>query len=253
MKKNKTFLTKIGTPLFSFDSVTSTNDIAKKLAELDFPEGTAAMAGRQTKGRGRLERKWISPDGENIYVSIVLRPKINCNDIPFLSILGAVGVAKTIKEFYKGQVLIKWPNDVLVKEKKISGILSELKTNADNVEHVIMGIGVNLNSSLKNFDEDLKKISISLSIATGKKANRELFLEKLFENLKKLYKDYQKGIKTKILKMANDILFKKNKTVSIAVGDKTIKAVIKEINNDGSLRLIKDGTRFDCINGEIVK
>lgn len=243
---------KIGTPLFEFDSCGSTNDIAKTLAEHNFPEGTSVISDVQTGGRGRYGRKWISPDGENIYLSVILRPKVKPKDISFFSIMGACAVSKTIESFSKGKVEIKWPNDVMIDGKKISGILSELKIQGTRLDNLVMGIGININSGLKNLNKKLKKTSTSLMLTEGKKVDRATFLAKLFLNLNAFYRFCARGSKSKTLKFANNRLFKRNCPVSFSTDGKKISGIIKGIDADGSIKISQNGKTRKFLSGEII-
>lgn len=242
----------LGSPLFSFDSVESTNDIAKKLALKGFNEGTSVIADNQTKGRGRFGRQWQSPDGENIYLSIVLKPK-EASSIPFLSLLGAASVAKTVKGFYNGSIEIKWPNDVLVKGKKMAGILNEAKLSGKKVKHLIMGIGINLNSKLTSLDASLAKKTMSLSLAKGKDINKEAFLKRLFINLTDFYGQFKKGKRKALLDLTNKILYKKNKRIEFLSDKNVIETKLLKVNRDGSLRLSHKDSCFDVFTGEIIR
>jgi len=243
---------KIGKPFFTFESVASTNAIVKKLAELDFPEGTSVSAETQRKGKGRLGRVWISPNGENIFLSFLLKPQFKGKDIGLLSIITALSVAKTICNFYSGKVHIKWPNDVLIESKKVCGILSELKTKGQRLDFAVIGIGINLNSNLENFDSILKKRSTSLQIVIKKKVEKEQFLDNLFYNFNKIYSKLLQGKKANILKEANEILFKKGEIVKFSNDRKAFRAEVIKINDDGTLRLKLDGKFKDYASGEIL-
>ncbi len=148
--------------------VSSTNDVAKQLAEADSPHGTAVLADRQSSGRGRLGRAWVSPPGMGIWLSVLLRPQMDPTFAPQITLATAVGVAKGLCSLgYEAG--IKWPNDILINGKKICGILTEMRTDMDRVHWVVVGIGINaMNSS---FPVELQDVATSLAIereATGK-------------------------------------------------------------------------------------
>ena len=138
----------IGEPALYFSETSSTNDVAAKLAEHGAPEGTAVIAGAQTAGRGRMGRSWHSPPGAGLYVSIVFRDR---RIAPILTLAGGVAVAEGIRASTGLPVEIKWPNDIVVREGrssarrlKLAGILAEASSGADGLQHVILGVGINV-------------------------------------------------------------------------------------------------------------
>ena len=136
----------IGRHIHYFESVGSTNNIAYKMAEEGAPEGTVVIANEQTKGKGRLGRVWDSPADTGVYLSCILRPNIAPNEVPEITLVTAVSVVKAIRKFSGVQALIKWPNDILISDKKSGGILTELKAETDKINFVILGIGININT-----------------------------------------------------------------------------------------------------------
>jgi BirA family transcriptional regulator, biotin operon repressor / biotin---[acetyl-CoA-carboxylase] ligase len=145
----------------------STQDLATELALRGEPDGTAVMALQQTKGRGRSGREWMSPPGKNLALSLVLRPPMGLSEVPLLGLLASVAVAETVETFGVRSAELKWPNDVLVEERKIAGILPEASTDGRSVRFVIMGIGLNVNSELADFSKDFAIPATSLVAETG--------------------------------------------------------------------------------------
>ena len=150
----------IGKPLHFFDAIDSTNTYAMQLAREGAAEGTVVVADAQTGGKGRLGRTWVSPAGVNLYCSTILRPSVPAALAPQMNLVAAVAVAEAIVEVCGITPTIKWPNDVLVKGKKVCGILSEMQTsqtsqtgqtNTDTLKAIVVGIGVNLNAELDAF------------------------------------------------------------------------------------------------------
>ena len=136
----------IGKYIHYFESVGSTNNIAYEMAEEGAQEGTVVIANEQTKGKGRLGRVWDSPADTGVYLSCILRPDIAPNEVPEITLVTAVSVVKAIRKFSGVQALIKWPNDILISDKKSGGILTELKAETDKINFVILGIGININT-----------------------------------------------------------------------------------------------------------
>jgi BirA family transcriptional regulator, biotin operon repressor / biotin---[acetyl-CoA-carboxylase] ligase len=178
----------IGHKVYYYPSISSTNDEAYRLGMEGAPEGTVVIADMQTKGKGRLQRVWHSPAGTNIYTSIILRPQIKTATAPQISLVAGVAVAELLDQFCPDRVELKWPNDVLINGKKICGILAQMKTEADQVGFVVVGIGINVNIRPDQFPVDIVNIATSLSIQTGRENLREDLIISLYENFAKWYK-----------------------------------------------------------------
>ena len=137
---------KIGREIYFYETVGSTNDRAYELAEDGAKEGTLVITDEQTKGKGRLGRNWISPPESGIYLSCILRPDILPNEVPKITLVAAVSAVKAIRKFSGLDALIKWPNDILISDRKTGGILTELKGEIDRVSFLILGVGMNVNT-----------------------------------------------------------------------------------------------------------
>jgi BirA family biotin operon repressor/biotin-[acetyl-CoA-carboxylase] ligase len=144
----------------------STNDDARRLATEGAPEGTVVLAEHQSQGRGRLGRKWDSPAGTGLYLSVLLRPTDAPGDLGRYAIAAAVAVCAACREFAGDQAVIKWPNDVLAHGRKLAGVLSELRHVASGAD-LVLGIGVNANQSGVDFDEPLRETATSLRMLRG--------------------------------------------------------------------------------------
>ena len=171
----------IGRPLYYYPEIGSTNDEAFRLGIAGAPEGTAVIADSQTKGKGRLQRVWHSPPGSNIYTSILLRPNYSPDQAPQISIAAGVAVAEIINEYCPGQVQLKWPNDVLLNKKKVCGILAQMKTSADVIDFVVLGIGINVNIGYNQLPPDIRTIATSLAIESGREISRLESQPQLFQ------------------------------------------------------------------------
>ncbi|OGX14784.1 MAG: biotin--[acetyl-CoA-carboxylase] ligase [Omnitrophica WOR_2 bacterium RBG_13_41_10] len=143
----------MGKKIYYFDAVSSTMDIATGLGIKGSPEGTIVVAETQTKGRGRMARCWFSPKYKGIYLSIILRPDILPNSTPLLTLLCAVSILEAIKSQIGLDTKIKWPNDLLIHNKKVGGILTELNAEMDITHFVVIGIGLNVNNDKKSLVE----------------------------------------------------------------------------------------------------
>jgi len=164
----------------------STNTRARELAAQGTPEGTLVIAEKQTNGRGRRGRSWFSPPGGGIYFSLILRPIISPSETPRITLMTAVVLAETLISLMKLKLKIKWPNDILVNGKKLAGILTEISTEMDAVNYIIVGIGLNVNTQFEDLPKEIKKTATSILIETGKQFPRV----KLIQHYLKLYEKY---------------------------------------------------------------
>jgi BirA family biotin operon repressor/biotin-[acetyl-CoA-carboxylase] ligase len=168
-----------------FDETDSTNRVALDLAREGAAHGVTVVAEAQTAGRGRLGRSFFSPPYANLYTSVVLRPPITTNQAPAWTLAAAVAVADTVAASAGGDVAIKWPNDVLLGGLKTSGILMELGAEATRVSHLVLGIGVNLNTERAQLPDEFRHLATSLASHCGARVDRVAFARSLFENLER--------------------------------------------------------------------
>ena len=171
-----------GRIFFSFTKVTSTNDVALYLAEGGAPEGTVVSAEIQTRGRGRQGRSWVMNEGKALAFSVVLRPKVHADEAAKFTLAAAVGVARCIED-YRLKPQIKWPNDLLLKGKKVCGILTEMGPKKDKLPSLILGIGINLHQGNGDFPKELRKTAASLFPEGGQKPDRTAFFQRLLLRL----------------------------------------------------------------------
>lgn len=172
-----------------FDSVESTQKELHALARKGAPEGTLVVADRQWSGKGRLGRSWHSPPGTGIWMSLLLRPLLELRQCPQLTLVAAIAIAETIREQIELPVMVKWPNDLLLDGKKIGGILTELRAESDCVDYIVLGIGINVNTT--EFPPELTDQASSLALAKGQPIRRTLLLQRLLEKLENLYQMYE--------------------------------------------------------------
>ncbi|MEK7841973.1 MAG: biotin--[acetyl-CoA-carboxylase] ligase, partial [Deltaproteobacteria bacterium] len=189
----------IGRDISFYEEIGSTNDTAKEFAAKGAKEGTVIVADCQKKGKGRLSRRWESPAGVNIYTSIILRPNILPAYAPQLTLVSAIAVAETVAKFlntgsgYKPEPTVKWPNDIFINSKKTAGILTEMNSEMDRINFVVIGIGVNVNMTKKMFPEELRQIATSMKEETGMEISRIDFIQTLYLNMERWYKEYLKN------------------------------------------------------------
>lgn len=174
--------------LLIYREAESTQDLVRDLALRGEPEGTAVMALKQTHGRGREGRSWVSPEGKNLALSVLLRPRLTPRDTVLLGFLVSIAVAETVEARGVPEALLRWPNDVLVRGGKIAGILSEATVQAGTIRFVIVGIGLNVNTLDADFPADLRTPATSLLMSTGHEADLEAVARELLQKLETLYR-----------------------------------------------------------------
>jgi len=172
----------IGRDIRVFQETTSTNDVIERLARDGVNEGVVVFAESQTKGRGRLGRKWLSPAGKGLWFSILLRPALRLQEATRITIASATALRRAIQKHTGLNVVVKWPNDILINGRKAAGILTEMAAELDRVKYITLGIGVDANMNAGDFPPDLKSLVTSLKIELGRPVSRaELAIEILRE------------------------------------------------------------------------
>jgi len=238
--------------IFHFSDTDSTNIRAEHLANEGTPEGAVVVAECQMRGKGRRGRIWFSPPGEGIYASVILRPQISPNEAPKLTLMASVAVAETVLSYAPMDVGIKWPNDVLIKGRKVAGILTEISAEMDRVHHVIIGIGLNVNTPSENFPPDIRDEATSLFIETGTIFPRAGILRTCLERLEKQYETFKAHGFDPVMnrwKQLTDII---GKRISVDVIDTTHPGLVHDISEDGFLILRdQDGSLRRIISGDV--
>ena len=178
----------IGKNIIHFDEIDSTNIKAKELAQKNIEDGSIIIAEKQTLGSGRFNRKWVSPSG-GLWFTLVLRPTLPPTEAPKITQIAAASVYKTLIDF-NINTTIKWPNDILLNDKKLCGILAEMKCDMDSVHYLVLGIGMNINIDENDFDEDIKSIATSLKIQCNKQFERSEILARFLNHFEILYNKF---------------------------------------------------------------
>lgn len=174
-----------GSEIFYYESIDSTNTKAKELAEEGYPSGVLVVANQQTAGKGRRGRVWISPKGTDIYMTLVMKPDIHPNHASMLTLVAALALAKGIRRETGEEVQIKWPNDIVLNGKKICGILTEMSVQFDCINHIVIGIGINVHN--ESFAEEISDTASSLFLESGKHFHRAGIIEAFLEEFEKTY------------------------------------------------------------------
>lgn len=224
----------IGKDIKYFKETESTNTIAREIAN-SVEEGTVVIAESQTGGRGRLGRKWLSPEG-GIWLSIILKPKMQPLYAPRITLLAGVTVAKTIR-YYGIPAKIKWPNDILINGKKACGILTEIGAEIDMIDYVVVGIGIDANVDTESFPEDIRESSTSLKKELGKNINRVEFVQRLLEEFELLYIKFQDEGFPQILEEWRSLSATIGEWVKITTASRTLYGEAIGVDNEGALIL----------------
>src|SRR5271169_871148 len=177
----------IGNEILFFPVTGSTNTAAAELAAKGQREGTVIIADSQTEGRGRRGRTWVSPVGKNLYLSIILRPCMPPRDASILTLMSAVACSSAIQRLSSIPVSIKWPNDLMVVDKKMGGILTEMKTGADRIDYAVIGIGININLDSDDMPDNIRDIATSVRLQTGQPQPRTQYAVEIIKSLDSLY------------------------------------------------------------------
>ena len=181
-----------GQEVFFLPSTTSTNRIAKEAAQKGMQEGTLIITNQQTEGRGRFDRTWWSSPGKDLLFSLIFRPPLKASQTFRLTLLSSLAVAEGIRQETGLDALIKWPNDVYIEGKKVSGILSESGIHNEHLEYVIVGIGINVNST-PSTNPEIEERATSISMELGKNFPRLTLLTVILELIERYYRSLQKG------------------------------------------------------------
>ena len=222
-----------------FTEIDSTNLKAKDLAARGAPEGSLVLSEKQTKGRGRKARNWFSPSRDGIYLSLILRPTIAPREAPVITLLTAVAVAETLLSLTRLKIAIKWPNDILVSGKKLAGILTEIGTQGDSIDYVVVGLGLNVNTP--RFPEDIRDKATSMLIETGKRFSRV----KVIREYLKWYEAYYEVFKhigfEPVRKRWRELTNMIGQQITVETIDKRYSGEVQDIDKDGAL-IITDRT-----------
>jgi BirA family biotin operon repressor/biotin-[acetyl-CoA-carboxylase] ligase len=225
----------IGRDIRVFEETTSTNDVIEKLARDGVKQGVVVFAESQTKGRGRLGRKWTSPTHKGLWFSVLLRPELSPQETTQLTVASAIALRRAIKKVTGLTADIKWPNDLLIGGKKVVGILTEMSAEVDRVRHVILGIGVDVNQGAAEFPAELRKIATSLKMESGEAVSRA---ELATEILRELDFDYARICAGKFSAVADEWeagCATIGKNVSVQIGARQIRGCAESLDDDGAL------------------
>ena len=239
----------IGKKIIYFDSLDSTNNHAKRIASKE-TEGLVIVAGSQSDGRGRLGRAWNSPCGAGIYLSIILKPVLPPEEVQIITLAAAVAVVRAIEKITGIKPGIKWPNDVLLEGRKVCGILTEMNTEIERINFIVLGIGINHTRQQEEFPIEIRDKATSLSAFAGshgmdiEKWNRLDIIRAVMLEMDKFYQMILVNSFKEIIDKWKEYSVTLGRKVRIISGDTEYTAVAEDITNDGKLVV-------RCSDGEI--
>jgi len=239
----------IGRDVRVFEQTTSTNDVIEKLARDGVKEGVVVFAESQTKGRGRLGRKWISPAHKGLWFSLLLRPDLRPQEATQLTVASATALCRAIHSETGLNPEIKWPNDILVHGKKVAGILTEMSAELDRVQHVILGIGVNMNMSAGEFQPELRKLATSLKIESGRAILRADLATAILYELDRNYARVCAGGFAAIADEWEAHCTTIGRDVTIQIGERRLRGRAESLSDEGALLLRTEHGHLESIIG----
>jgi len=226
-------------------TIGSTNERARELAEEGWPEGSLVISEVQETGKGRIGRSWVSPKG-GIWMSLILRPELRPGDAPVLTLAGGVAVTEALSQLGV-QATLKWPNDVLVHEKKVCGILTEMSGEMERVHYVIMGFGLNANFLLDNLPKDIRTRSTTLLKEKGEAVDRKRLVADIMQRFEAIYREPASVIIEKWKRASSTI----GRMVQVLTTKGLVKGMAKDVDRTGAL-IVKDkaGQETTVYSGE---
>ncbi len=234
----------IGKEIVYLDVTDSTNALAKR--EKKYPDGTVFAAGKQTNGRGRSGRVWQSDDDNALYMSILLKPQIKPDKISSITLVFGLAVFNALKGY--ADVGIKWPNDIILNDKKLAGILCEMSGDDEKIEYVILGVGVNVNNTL--FPDEINTIATSLKLQNGKDYEITEIAAEILNELDLLYEEFlNKGLSDILIKYKNNCITLL-KDVKVIMNNQEVDAYALDVTDGGGLLVRIDGEEKVIVSGE---
>ena len=244
----------IGRQLHIYDQLNSTNDLALQRGIDGAQEGTLILAESQTQGRGRHGRRWLAPPKSRILASVILRHRLRAGQVGLPNLIGAVAIVTAIHELTDLPAQIKWPNDVLIQGKKVSGVLTELEYDRGRQPFFVMGFGVNVNTKQGDLPEELRDSATSLRIECNREISRVAFLQAILHRLEENYLRLKCGDTDPIIATANRALYFSGDWIQIQMADGVFRGQTEVIDQDGGL-LLRDmsGKQRKFLVGEVVQ
>ena len=242
----------MGKTIHHFETLDSTNSRAYQLALAGAGEGELVIAESQSKGRGRLGREWFSPPFLNLYLSVILRPNIPPQQASLITLMAAVATSDAIEKFSGLHPSIKWPNDILMGNRKLAGLLNEIHSETDRIHFVILGMGINLNVDKGKMPREIQRLATSLKEEMGETVSRKNFLQCLLSEVEKWYSVFLRKGGGAILKAWRERARIEGKTVKVTSFGETLVGTAVGVDSDGALILkTRNGERKRVVAGDV--
>lgn len=230
--------------------VNSTNTAALKLAEEGAPEGTVVVSEAQRQGRGRLGRTWVSQPENGIYLSVILRPNFVPMKAPILTFIAAIAVVESLEKLFHLNAQIKWPNDVMIRGKKVAGILTELRAEMEGIHYIIVGIGINVN--MTRFPKEFQDRVTSLHLELKEKVGRVKIVQTLLEALERWYVVALSNHSELAFERWSELSCTLGRRVEVNLGDEIVRGVATHLGASGSLFVMLDsGEEREILAGDV--
>lgn len=240
----------IGKSIYVLDTVDSTNNFAKNLGHNGAESGIAVIARGQTEGKGRLGRTWSSKKDAGLWMSVLLRPDISAEEIYCITPLAGLAVYRVINRICPDRTFIKWPNDIIVGNKKICGILTELTAEADKVEFLVTGVGINVD--LDSFPEEICGKATSLYLETGRRCEKSRLAAEILNELEAVFSENEFMLRDSALSEYKAACASINREIGFWRRGEYIRAEAFDINRRGALLAEdKNGVSYELSSGEV--
>ncbi|MCL0101129.1 biotin--[acetyl-CoA-carboxylase] ligase [Peptococcaceae bacterium] len=242
----------IGREVVYYDSIDSTNDAAKEMAERRREHGTVVVTEKQTRGKGRMGRRWVSKACKDVLFSVILYPKIGLAQIAQISMLAVVAVAEALERNFGVKSGIKWPNDLLIDAKKVCGVLLEISAEADCVRYVVLGIGINVNSDESDWPNEIIDRTTSLKLVMGENVSRVKVIRAVLEELELWYEKWRALGFEPILRKWRTWCVSQKCYATVKTLEGEYNGWIEGVNDEGALILrLDDGTKKVFLSADV--
>lgn len=241
----------LGKTIIHKETTETTQKDAQMAAREGKPHGTIVIANAQTNGKGRMGHLWHSTKDKGIWMSILLRPKLVPQQAPTLTLLAATVLADVLAKNISEKVTIKWPNDILIGSKKVAGILTEMQAEQDQIQYVVMGIGLNVNQSLQEMPPDIKQIATSFQIETNHLWDINVLIQDILRTFEKSYTTFMDNGFTPIKQKWESFGYQMGREIRIKTIQESYDAIFSGIDEDGALLVTHEGKTKKLYSAEI--
>jgi BirA family biotin operon repressor/biotin-[acetyl-CoA-carboxylase] ligase len=243
----------IGRDILFFPEIDSTNREAHDLAGKEGLEGTVVIADSQSRGKGRWGKSWESPPGSNLYLSIILRPRIPPSAAPQITLLAGIAAARALSGVSGLECRIKWPNDIFLQGRKLAGILAEMEGKGSFVRFIILGVGVNVNWRREDFPAELRETATSLCAETGKEISRVTVAAGLLHEMEKEYSSFlREGFSARLREEWSRLSWVLGKRVMLSLPEGTLSGQALGLDSEGALLVLDgEGKTHRFVAGEV--